>query len=117
MKIWLEEWLDTAICFTYMYLVLEYQGFRGIFGDGIPPLKIIQKTIFAYSTFQSYISPLLKWYGEFVLQQTTFFTWTRKVKAIVKGLHPNVFSQRALQHYCLCVGLRWNGIVQWALNC
>ena len=30
-----------------------------------------------------------------------------KVKAIVKGVHPKVFSQRALDHYALMMCLRW----------
>ena len=32
-----------------------------------------------------------------------------KVKAICKGLHPNSFSKRSLEHYCVCVCLRWTG--------
>jgi hypothetical protein len=33
-----------------------------------------------------------------------------QVKAICKGLHPRVFSQRALEHYCIAVTLRWSGV-------
>lgn len=35
-----------------------------------------------------------------------------EVKGICKGLHPKVFSERSLQHYCMCVTLRWTGMVQ-----
>ena len=34
-----------------------------------------------------------------------------KVKAIVKGVHAAVFSERTLEHYCTAVCLRWMGIV------
>lgn len=32
-----------------------------------------------------------------------------QVKGICKGLHPNVYSERSLQHYCLSICLRWTG--------
>ena len=34
-----------------------------------------------------------------------------KVKAILTGVHPLVFSERGLQHYCAFICLRWAGIV------
>lgn len=38
--------------------------------------------------------------------------WPFKVKGICKGLHPKVFAERALQHYCMSVTLRWTGMLQ-----
>lgn len=32
-----------------------------------------------------------------------------EVKAICKGLRPKCFSQRSLEHYAVCVCLRWTG--------
>ena len=34
-----------------------------------------------------------------------------QVKSICKGLHPQKFSERSLQHYCTLVCLRWMGMV------
>lgn len=34
-----------------------------------------------------------------------------EVKAICHGLHPNLFSKRALEHYSVMVSLRWTGVV------
>ena len=34
-----------------------------------------------------------------------------KVKGICTGLHPRCFSQRALEHYCIAVCLRWSGML------
>ena len=40
---------------------------------------------------------------------------TDQVKSICHGLHPNVFAKRSLEHYCLCICLRWSGMVDiWA---
>ena len=34
-----------------------------------------------------------------------------KVKVLLKNVHPLVFSQRGLEHYCTFICLRWSGIV------
>ena len=65
-----------------------------------------------------FCSPNLVWKSNFI--KTTFYIqhglWNLgskqqpQVKSICKGLHPRVFSQRALEHYCVAVTLRWSGI-------
>lgn len=51
-----------------------------------------------------------------IWDKTTFFHGSKgtpnQVKSICKGLHPNVFSERSLQHYCICVCLRWGKVLE-----
>ena len=85
-----------------------HAGWR--YGPSCSPLKISNAFFLLVYVFFLFAPNATGW------GKISDFVWSKleypkkiQVKCICKGLHPQVFSERALQHYCLSMCLRWTG--------